>query len=69
MISLARANISQTVRLAILWGLLNATRASETVSAKYSDIIEHEHLPNGKVWQVEISKGGKGGAIAPCAIK
>ena len=60
MISLARANISQTVRLAILWGLLNATRASETVSAKYSDIIEHEHLPNGKVWQVEISKGGKG---------
>ena len=29
MISLARANISQTVRLAILWGLLNATRAVE----------------------------------------
>lgn len=60
MISLARANISQTVRRAILWGLLNATRASETVSAKYSDIREHENLPNGKVWQVVISKGGKG---------
>ena len=60
LLSLRRTNISYTSLLAILWGLLNVTRASETVTAQFTDITKNEELPNELVWQVTVTKGGKG---------
>lgn len=57
--ALRKTNTAYPVLLAILWGLLNATRASETVSAKFSDIAQNNEL-GVNVWTVIVSKGGKG---------
>lgn len=57
---LRKTNISYSVLLAILWGLLNATRASETVSVKSTDINSHDLFKDAEVWHVTIMKGGKG---------
>lgn len=58
--SLRKTNISYSALLAILWGLLNATRASETVSARFSDIAAFPSLDGTPVWKVTVLKGGKG---------
>ena len=55
--TLRQARPAYSSLLAILWGLLNATRASETVQAKFDDITEIDGVP---VWVVKVSKGGKG---------
>lgn len=60
LLSLRKVNIHYSSLLAILWGLINVTRASETVSAKFSDICENEKLPGELVWTVKVQKGGKG---------
>lgn len=57
---LRKANIHYSSLLAVLWGLLNVTRASETVGAKFSDISENENLPGELVLTVQVNKGGKG---------
>lgn len=55
--TLRQTRIAYPSLLAILWGLLNVTRASETVSANLDDIIEIDGM---LVWVVKVSKGGKG---------
>lgn len=55
--TLRQARLAYSSLLAILWGLLNVTRASETVSAKLDDIVEMDGM---LVWFVKVSKGGKG---------
>ncbi|MCI7719080.1 tyrosine-type recombinase/integrase [[Pasteurella] aerogenes] len=57
---LRKARVAHTSLLAILWGMLNASRVSETVGAKFEDIREHQFLPDELVWFVTVSKGGKG---------
>lgn len=57
--TLRKTNTAYPVLLAILWGLLNVTRASETVSARFSDIAINDEL-GINVWTVMVSKGGKG---------
>lgn len=54
---LRKHNLSYPVLLAILWGLLNGTRASETVSASFEAINEYEGM---LIWTVIVNKGGKG---------
>lgn len=54
---LRKSNLSYSVLLTILWGLLNATRASETVSASFGAISEYEGM---LIWAVIVNKGGKG---------
>ncbi|WP_386696656.1 tyrosine-type recombinase/integrase [Lonepinella sp. MS14436] len=60
LLTLRKSNIHQSSLLAILWGLLNVTRASETVGIKFSDISENENLSNELVLTVKVNKGGKG---------
>ncbi|WP_424411174.1 integrase arm-type DNA-binding domain-containing protein [Pasteurella sp. PK-2025] len=57
---LRRANTHYSVLLSILWGLLNITRASETVSARFEDIKNNDYFKDMVIWTVKVSKGGKG---------
>lgn len=57
---LRKANTHYSVLLSILWGLLNITRASETVSARFEDIKNNNDFKDMVIWTVKVSKGGKG---------
>ncbi|MFC0913453.1 tyrosine-type recombinase/integrase [Pasteurella multocida] len=57
---LRKTNTHYSVLLSILWGLLNTTRASETVSARFEDIEKSDTFEDMMIWTVGVSKGGKG---------
>ncbi|WP_419731331.1 integrase arm-type DNA-binding domain-containing protein [Pasteurella multocida] len=57
---LRKTNTHYSVLLSILWGLLNITRASETVSARFEDIKKNDDFEDMMIWTVKVSKGGKG---------
>lgn len=61
LLSLRKSRSHYGVLLAILWGLLNATRAGETVSARFENIVRNDHLlPDRLIWEITVRKGGKG---------